>query len=474
MEEESKGALTIGDFFRVIFRRKWIVLAVTVAALLIGVLLIQLVVNPIKTSYQVYFSMEYPGRSSVYPDGKTFRFQDMTSLEYLQAVKASDEKFADIDVEKMSENDGITIFNTSVREESGETDKEEITINEKLYEYKFVAQGKYFPNEETATAFLRALAAYPAEYTKSSLEKVSFTKNLLSYDSASVKRYSDKLSILNNQYSSLVSQYGSLINSFGDNLVIKEKSLRVWLNELETAYGEYDRSSLSSRLSRYGYTFDDEVLKKSNDDLVYEYQMNEAKISNYRKAYEELIKTSSGIVEGDSILNEMTNLQNRNADIQFTLDFRGITTDKTSNVWSWKVGDTAANENFKKESVAFGAELDAVKTVLEQQAVICKEVVAATYGQQARVIFSNNRLEKQGATGLVKAALLSVLIGLVAVCVVVLIIDMPKYSRKKKEACGVLPVTSSVPSAEEDEQLAEAAAASDTEQSGNNGKTTQD
>lgn len=465
MEEEEKGALTLGDFFKVIFRRKWIVLAVTLAALIVGTLVIQFLVNPVKASYQVYFSMEYPGRSSVYPDGKTFRFQDMTSLEYMQAVKDSDkEKFAKIDVEKINKNDGITIFNTSVREGDEETSKENITINDKLYEYKFVADGKYFPDDETATAFLRALAAYPAEYTKTSLENVSFTKNLLSYDSASVKRYSDKLNILNNQYNTLVSQYNSLISSFGDNLVIKEKSLRVWLNELQTAYGDYDRDSLSSRLSRYGYTFDNDVFDKTNDDYVYEYQINTQKIENNRKIYEELVKTSQGIVEGDNILSEITALQNRNVSIEFTLNFRGIEVNKPANsAWTWSIGDNATNEKFKQESADFGKELDAIKATLEEQAAICKQVVSATYGQQARVIFSTNKLEKIGGTGLMMSAVLSLLIGLVAVVVVVLIIDMPAYSRKKKEAFGVVTHDFTAAKKAKEETLAEAAA-SDTEE----------
>lgn len=462
MDEEEKGALTLGDFFKVLFRRKWIILAVTLAALIIGTLIIELAVNPAKVMYQVYFSMEYPGKSSVYPDGKTFRFQDMVSLEYMQAVKDSDELFADIDVEKISENDGVTISSTSVLKDE-DTSSSTLTTNEKLYEYWFVAEAKYFPDEDTANAFLRALAAYPAEYTKSSLENVSFTKNLLSYDSDSVKRYEERLTILNNQYDYLVGQYNGLINLFGDNLVINEKSLSVWLNELQTAYGNYDRESLTERLSRYGYTFTDKVFEETTDDLVHELQINTKEIENNKDLYTQLVG-NSGTTAETTLLTKISELESRNENILYTLNFRGITVDKTnSNLWTWQKDEASeAYINFTDESEKFGLEMDTIKETLEKQAVICKEVVSAAYGQQSRVLFAGSKLDKSGSISLITAALISLLIGLVASAVVVLIVDMPAYSRNKKSAYGIVTPDFTKPvKARKERELAEAAVTED-------------
>lgn len=461
MDEEEKGALTLGDFFKVLFRRKWIILAVTLAALLIGTLIVELAVNPEKIMYRVYFSMEYPGKSSVYPDGKTFRFQDMVSLEYMQAVKDSDERFANIDVEKISENDGVAISSTSVLKENESSAK--LTTNEKLYEYWFVAKANYFPDEDTANAFLRALAAYPAEYTKSSLENVSFTKNLLSYESDSVKRYEERLAILNNQYDYLVEQYDDLIELFGDNLVINEKSLSVWLNELQTAYGNYDRESLTERLSRYGYTFTDKVFEETTDDLVHELQINTKEIENNKELYKQLVG-NSGTTAETTLLTTISELESRNENILYTLNFRGITVDKTnSNLWTWQKDEASeAYINFTEESAVFGREMDTIKETLEKQAVICKEVVSAAYGQQSRVLFAGSKLDKSGSTNMISVALISMLIGLVASAVVVLIVDMPAYSRNKKSAYGIVTPDFTKPvKARKEQELAEAAVTED-------------
>ncbi|MGN1060224.1 MAG: hypothetical protein ACI4QN_00675, partial [Candidatus Coproplasma sp.] len=400
----------------------------------------------------------------VYPDGKTFRFQDMVSLEYMEAVKASDEKFKDIDIEKISEKDGLLIYRTSVVD--GDEDKADLSINDKIYDYRFVAEGKYFPNQEIANEFLRALAAYPAEYTKSSLEKVDFKKNLLLYGSSSIKRYNDKLSILNNEYDYLVSQYNSLISSFGDSLIVNEKSLRVWLNELQTAYSSYERQSLSDNLSRYGYTFDDEVFSDTNDDLVYELQSNTKNIANNKALYEDLVKNGSGITSETTILNTISDLEKRNASIEYTLEYRGIEVeDRNASIWTWKKkADTTAYDRFCSESEAFGEKLDQVKTTLENQADICKTVISAAYGQQARVLFANNQLEELNTTSTAMAAVLSLIIGFVVVAVVVLIIYMPKYAKKKREEIEGVPART--PVLVESEQVAEAAATQSEEPDG--------
>lgn len=456
MDEEEKGALTVGDFFKVIFRRKWIVLAVTVAALIIGTLLTAFAVNPKKTAYRLYFSIGYPGIETTYPDGKIFNFLDMTSLEYLQAVKDSDQSFDGIDTENIAAKDGIKIYRTEASDDASD--------NESLFDYKFEADAEYFPDKTTANAFLRALAEYPAKYAVSSLENVDFTANLIAYDGDSVKRYEDKISALNSEYNYLAGQYSALISEFGESLTVNGKSLGLWLSGLQTAYSSYDRQSLSDRLDRYGYAFNDKVFSEETDDLVHELQLNTKEIENNRSLYTDLIG-SVNVTSETSILTRISELEARNENIMFTLNFRGVTVDSTTdaNLWSWSVDkNSAAYANYVTLSAAFGAELDGFKTALEEQAAVCKTVVSATYAQQAKTLFAGNNLEEYGGTGIITAAVLSLLIGLVAVVAVVLIIDMPAYSRRKKQAYGVVTPDFTAPSKADGSGTAEEeAAASD-------------
>ena len=461
-DEEEKALLTIGDFFKVIFNRKWIVLAVTIAAIIIGTVLTMFVVNPMSMDYQLYFTVEYPGKGSVYPDGKTFRFQDMVSLEYLEAVKASDEKFANIDVEKLSKNDGIEIYSTAVV--NGD-DSQNLSIKDKLYEYRFVVSAKFFPDGQVANEFLRALASYPAQYNKKALESVDFKKELQSY--SSVKTYDEKLIILNSEYTYLADQYKSLIDVYGDSLLIdvygdslpeNRKSLSEWLSGLNAAYGSYDRQSLSDNLLRYGYTFDENLTNDSNDSLVYELQEN----SDIIEVLKGLSNTEgSTSATASSIASQIKELVSRNNNILSILNYRGVDVDKTTtNRWTWRYKDGALAEEFVTDSAAFGAKLDGIKANLETQADICKSVMVAAYGQQAECTFAGNKLEELNKKSILVAAIISLIVGLVAVAVVVLIIDMPSYARKKAEeadrsAVGYTPVMV------QNEQVKEAASAQD-------------
>ncbi len=429
--EEESGVLSVGDFFKVIFNKKWIVLAVTVAALLLGMLLTVFVINPAKLCYQVCFSMEYPAKSSAYPDGKPFRFQDMVSLEYLQAVKASDERFAGLDVNAISQKDGITIYNTAVTDLSA-TDAQ--SGNPKPCEYKFVAKAKYFPDKGTANEFLHALAAYPAEYAKASLGNVDFKKDLQSYGSESVKRYEERLKVLNNEYEFLVRQYNELAAVFGESFIINQKPVSVWINELNMVFNSNDMKTLSANLKMYGYLFDDQKLfSESNNDLVFELQSNTKKRQEVEKTFGGVIP--SGAIGDSPVYETLQNLILRNEEIKNILEFRGVEYDDTTTVWTWKQkADPTAYNNFVAKSNEFGAKLDGIKTKLEGQADICKSVMASACGQRARVIILNNQPEKLNETSLVLAAAMSLLIGFVAVAAIVLIIDMPAYARKKRQA----------------------------------------
>ena len=452
-DEEEKALLTIGDFFKVIFNRKWIVLAVTIVAILIGTVLTMFVVNPMSMDYQLYFTVEYPGKGSVYPDGKTFRFQDMVSLEYLEAVKASDEKFANIDVEKLSKNDGIEIYSAAAV--NGD-DSQNLSINDKLYEYRFVVSAKFFPDGQVANEFLRALASYPAQYNKKALESVDFKKELQSY--SSVKTYDEKLIILNSEYTYLADQYKSLIDVYGDSLPVNGKSLSAWLSGLNAAYGSYDRQSLSDNLLRYGYIVDENLTNDSNDSLVYELQEN----SDIIEVLKGLSNTEgSTSATASSIASQIKELVSRNNNILSILNYRGVDVDKTTtNRWTWRYKDGALAEEFVTDSAAYGAKLNDVKAKLEEQADICKSVMVAAYGQQAECTFAGNKLEELNKKSILVAAIISLIVGLVAVAVVVLIIDMPSYARKKAEvadrsAVGYTPVMV------QNEQVKEAASAQD-------------
>ncbi|MGN0818570.1 MAG: hypothetical protein ACI4L9_06330, partial [Candidatus Coproplasma sp.] len=91
MEEmEEERGISIGEIFKVIFKRAWWVLGVTVAFLLAFVLVVQLWYNHSKSAYNLQYTIEYPDSDTgLYPDGTAFRLSDVISLKTLNQIKAS-------------------------------------------------------------------------------------------------------------------------------------------------------------------------------------------------------------------------------------------------------------------------------------------------------------------------------------------------------------------------------------------------
>lgn len=115
------------------------------------------------TAYTLQFFCPYFSCAETL-DGKPFIYGGLTSEEFLQTVKESDGRFAEIDLE-----DG------------------KITIGETDFGYALTARG-IFPNAEIAEAFLRTIVSLACEQVQTAAEKLSFRFDFSAYENAD---YSD-------------------------------------------------------------------------------------------------------------------------------------------------------------------------------------------------------------------------------------------------------------------------------------------
>ena len=102
MEEERESGVTFRDICRMIGKRIWWVLGISVLIAVAAALIVAFVLNPGSDTYSVAFMIEYPNGNTTYPDGTSLRYETIVYAENLQEVKESDEAFADIDIKKMS------------------------------------------------------------------------------------------------------------------------------------------------------------------------------------------------------------------------------------------------------------------------------------------------------------------------------------------------------------------------------------
>ena len=182
----EQSGMTIGDIFRIIFRRKWWVTGVTVLMLVVAVLLVQFWYNPMDRVYTLSYTIRTPESSQgLYPDGTVLRPEDSILLPNLEDVKsekyiAEDERtgeFSDIDIVSMVDKDGITLTST-VPVVTEETTVVEPTV------YTLTAEAKYFKNSDQARHFLRAVAEYPVNTAKEIVHGMGYSFYITLSDTA--------------------------------------------------------------------------------------------------------------------------------------------------------------------------------------------------------------------------------------------------------------------------------------------------
>ncbi len=418
MEENERKGLTIGEVFKIVLKKKWLVLAITAAVLLVGVLFMELLYNPSKTTYTTYYSLEWPDKGESYPDSTPFRYQDVISLETLKEIKDSDKRFENIDVERMCTYDDISIDNLVNEREAGKASGSEALI----YDFRLTVKTKYFSSvkvtgddgvtknysaNEVAVAFIRAVASYPADYAKKAIKKVDFSVNLATYNSAST--YEEKFALLMAEYNFIADKYEKYVSSY-ENININNKTLKAYQDEAKAAFSQQTRENLSKELSLNGY-IPQEKLEADNALLEKQKAENAAQIEALTKLHNDLFQGASST---DTALgSQIAGYVSRNVEIERILASR-------------------TSADFAQKCADFEAKLDGYKNALTAQAETCKAVSEALFEEQARTTFVGNRITKDGDTSLVITVVLFLIVGLLIGGGIVCVMDLPSYLKEKK------------------------------------------
>ena len=264
MEEERENGVSIGDIFKIAFTQKWLALIIAVVITLVGTLSLYFFYSRPANKYYAEFTFNFPDVSvETFPGGERFKYSELISMSTLNAVKASDEKFANIDVAALCSNeDAITItqqINTIGTNE---------TVVDKIY--RITAKQKYFPSKELARDFIQAVAN--AGYYQ--VAAVSYFSYLSGYSENG--EYEKRITALADQFEYLTEQYSSITAAYGSNLVISEgKTLVSFAGEVETLSAEFNKLKYKIR--------NEKKVKSSDDDSWFEeYRMEYV---NLRESY---------------------------------------------------------------------------------------------------------------------------------------------------------------------------------------------
>lgn len=182
MQEEKEG-FTVGEFFKIIFSRKWLALAVAVVITVAGTLALYYGYSRGFKYYVGNFSLMFPYGDSItmkYPDGTAFNYRDMTSLQNLREIKELDESFANLDVEDMLLKGAVSVERVDEKE----------SVSEQKYELRVKAS--YFSNKEQAQKFIGCIINTPVRYLQSLASDLSMF--LVSYGETDF--YEEKVDLL--------------------------------------------------------------------------------------------------------------------------------------------------------------------------------------------------------------------------------------------------------------------------------------
>lgn len=429
---EDNG-ITLGEIFRLIFRRIWWVVGVTLAFLVIAALLVQFWYNPKDRQYSCTYTVTFPGsEQGVYPDGSAIKYQESVSPESLKAVRDEsyvDEslrtgEFKDIDVEAMSANGGIAISYTApVVEDSVITEPSVCTLT---------ADASYFSSQEQASRFLAEVAGYPVRKAQQTSANTSRDKYLTMADSAN--SYEDKLEYLLGQRRYLTLLYYDLGKTYGQSYSpVEGETVGNLREEVEAVLGKSEQERIENIISGNNLIIDTEGYLATADAekaaLNSEIALNEAIITALQEKIDELQNAESGLGldmrQIEAYHSQIAKYVVKNAELQVKV----ATIEKT-------VAAIADYDNPETETGKIKQALDAefadVRAQLAALTDKADSVLDSVYASGANVQMSGG-VELSGGINVVIAAVAGAIGGFIIVSVVILILDIPAYRRKKQE-----------------------------------------
>lgn len=412
--KEVENGLTLGDVFKIILKRVWWVLGATLVCLAVVLMVTQLWYNKREQYYTISYDIVYPEMNGgKYPDGSDLIVSDSISLETLTDIKGgkysaeNPNEFKGVNVDDMHANDGISVTDKVVRSEDGSV-KLSCTLTVKA---------KYFVSVAQARAFLRTVAEYPVNRVNSIIADKEYSANLVGYNDA--PSYDEKISALTAQKNYLESEYSKL-GSYGEKADAGKASLR-------NIFTSSQQSEIKAHIIAYKYVLDPEAYKESASAeiaaLNKKIDDNNNIVKALRDEQENASSQSTPPAVTDPYDERIAALTEENGKLQNQIDAVNATLTAIASY-------TAEGED-KEAKQAFDKRLDDFRVQLEEAAETLKTVSVSIYGDNSRVVFSNNKLEKEGGISWFISAILGALLGFVVSALVVYFIGAPKYKREK-------------------------------------------
>lgn len=453
MEEES--GITFGEICHLVKKRIWWILGISVIVALVASLLFGFVINRGKNDYSVTFMVEFPGVSDrQYPDGTTFNHASMVYAAQLEAAKASNESFANIDIDEMSSNGGISI--------SAETTGENNTT---VYTgvYTITVSSAYFDSADQASDFLRAVLDQTIATVNAKISGMDFTAGLSGYDSLnSYTAYGDRLAILRRQQDYILERYAAVT---GDTQSDSDTTTQT---QPAATYGSFvyegkSISALYAKAQTIGNLLSDLEKNYAMNRFVYLPEGSETK--DYKEAAESWAKQiknneeemlfykeqfANSVITAGYYEQRVLELEQENRGLEAQIEAIGYTYEQTGGT----VSESSNADTIRAANAAFGQEVDALFETIKTNSETAKSALVALFAAESQIVYQQSGVTTiVNATNIILVAVAALVVAFLIACIVFCAADYPAYKRErdaKKTAAVAAPEEAAEPENKEE------------------------
>lgn len=439
MEEES--GITFGEICHLVKKRIWWILGISVIVALVASLLFGFVINRGKNDYSVTFMVEFPGVSDrQYPDGTTFNHASMVYAAQLEAAKASNESFANIDIDEMSSNGGISI--------SAETTGENNTT---VYTgvYTITVSSAYFDSADQASDFLRAVLDQTIVTVNAKISGMDFTARLSGYDSLNgYTAYGDRLAILRRQQDYILERYAAVT---GDTQSDSDTTTQT---QTTATYGsfQYEGKSISA-LYAEAQTVSNLLsdLEKNYETNRFVYLPEDSNAEKYKEAAEgwaKQIKNNAdemlfykeqflnSVITAGYYEQRVLELEQENRGLEAQIEAIGYTYNKENG----SAEPASDADTIRAANTKFGEQVDNMFETIKTNSETAKSALVALFAAESQIVYQQSGVTTiVNTTNIILVAVAALVVAFLIACIVFCAADYPAYKRERdaKRAAAV-------------------------------------
>ena len=431
MEEES--GITFGEICHLVKKRIWWILGISVIVALVASLLFGFVINRGKNDYSVTFMVEFPGVSDrQYPDGTTFNHASMVYAAQLEAAKASNESFANIDIDGMSSNGGISI--------SAETTGENNTT---VYTgvYTITVSSAYFDSADQASDFLRAVLDQTIAAVNAKISGMDFTARLSGYESLNgYTAYGDRLAILRRQQDYILERYAAVT---GDTQSDSDTTTQT---QTMATYGyfQYEGKSISALYAEA--QTDSKLLsdlEKNYETNRFVYLPEDSNAEDYKDAAEgwaKQIKNNAdemlfykeqflnSVITAGYYEQRVLELEQENLGLEAQIEAIGYTYVQADGT----VSEASDADTIRAANTAFGEQVDNMFETIKTNSETAKSALVALFAAESQIVYQQSGVTTiVNTTNIILVAVAALVVAFLIACIVFCAADYPAYKRER-------------------------------------------